>query len=90
MGDVKKIVESAAIFCHEGGDRGEWVIHTKTGGRIVNVETKRKLPLRRIGNTYFMDAWVRVPDKSKSKDREQMEVDNISSKKPGFSRPSTP
>ena len=54
------------------------------------METKRKIPFRRVVNTYFMDAWVRVPAKSKGNDKDKMEVDNISDKKPGFSRPSKP
>ena len=49
--------------------KGQWVIHTKSGGRIVNVETKRKIPFRRVGNSYFMDARVRVPDRNKDKDK---------------------
>ena len=44
-------------------------IHTKTGGWIVNVETERKIRFKRIGNTYFMDAWVRVPDRGKDKSK---------------------
>ena len=87
---VKKILKSTAITCDDGGDRGHWVIHTKTGGWIVNVETKRKIPFRPFDNTYFMDAWVQVPDKSNSKDKDKTEVDNVSTKKPCFSRPSTP
>ena len=71
-GAVKKILKSLAITCDEGGERGRWVIHTKTGGWIVNVETKRKIPLRRSGNTYFMDAWVRVPDKGKDKSKDKI------------------
>ena len=66
------------------------VIHTKTGGWIINVETKRKIPFRRVGNTYFMDAWVGVPDKDKGKDEDKMEVDHINNEMPGFSRPSKP
>ena len=89
-GAVKNILESTAITCDEGGDRGQWVIHTKTGGWIVNVETKRKIPFRQVGNTYFLDAWVRVPDRSKSRDKDNMEFDNVSSKKPGFCQPSNP
>ena len=89
-GAVKKILKSTAITCDEGGDRSQWVIHTKTCGRIVNVEAKRKIPFRRVGNTYFMNVCVRVPDKNRSKDKDKMEVDNVSSKNPGFSRPSTP
>ena len=57
-GAAKKILKSTAITCDEGGDKGQWVIHTKTAGRIVNVETRRKIPFRRVGNTYFMYAWV--------------------------------
>ena len=56
-GVVKKIRKSTAITCDEGGEKGQWVIHTKSGGWIVNVETKRKIPFRRMGNTYFMDPW---------------------------------
>ena len=89
-GHVRKILKSTAIASDEGGDRGQCVIHTKTGGWIVNEETRMKIPFIRVGNTYFMDAWVRVPDKSKGRDKDKMEVDNVSSKKPGFSRPSTP
>ena len=66
------------------------MIHTKTGGWIVNVEIKRKIPFRRAGNTCFMDAWVRVSDKNKGKDKDNMEVDNVIIKKPGFIRPSKP
>ena len=53
----------------------------------MNVETKRKIPFRRVGNTYFMDAWVRVPQKDKNKGIEDMEVDMINTKKPAFTRP---
>ena len=83
-GAVKKILKSTAITCDEGGEKGQWVIHTKSGGWIVNVETKHKIPFRRVGNTYFMDAWVRVPGKNKDKGKDNMEVDMIKSKKPVF------
>ena len=66
------------------------MIHTKTSGWIVNMETRRKIPFRRVGNTYFMDAWVKLPDKNKSKDRDKIDIGNVSSKKSGFSRPSDP
>ena len=72
-GAVKKILKSTAIMCDEGGEKGQWVIHTKSGGWIVNVETKRKIPFRRVGNTYFMDVWVRVPRKGKDKGKDRME-----------------
>ena len=81
---VKHILKSTAITCDEGGEKGQWVIHTKSGGWIVNVETKHKIPFLRVGNTYFMDAWVRVPGKSKDKGKDNMEVDMIKSKKPVF------
>ena len=60
------------------------MIHTKSGGWILNVETKRKNPVRRVGNTYFMDAWVRVSDKGKDKCKDRMEVDGVNAKKAGI------
>ena len=83
-GAVKKILKSTAITCDEGGEKGQWVIHTKSGGWIVNVETKHKIPFRRVGNTYFMDAWVRVPGKDKDKGKNNMDVDMVKSHKPVF------
>ena len=89
-GAVNKILKSTATTCDEGGDRGQWVIHTKTGGWIVNVETRKKIPFKRVGNTYYMDAWVKLSDKNKSKDKDNMDIDNIGSKQSGFIRPSDP
>ena len=66
------------------------MIHTKTGGWIINMETRRKIPFRRVGNTYYMDAWAKLPDKNKCKDKDKMDIDNIGSKKSGFIRPSDP
>ena len=57
--------------------QGQWVIHTKTGCWIVNVGTTMNIPFRRIGNTYFMGAWVRVPDRGKDKSKDKMEVDSV-------------
>ena len=53
----------------------------------MNIETKRKIPFRRVGNNYFMGAWVRVPEKGKDKGKDKMEVDLINTKKPVFIRP---
>ncbi len=53
----------------------------------MNVETKRKIPFRRVGYTYFMDVWVRVPEKGKDKGKDKMEVDSINTNKPRFSWP---
>ena len=66
------------------------MIRTKTGGWIINVETRMKIPLRRVGKTCFMDACVKLPDKSKRKDKDNMDIDNINSKKSSFCRPSDP
>ena len=86
-GAVKKISESTAITCDEGGEKGQWVIHTMFGGWIVNVETNCKIPFRRVGNAYFMDARVRVPDKGKDKSKDRMEVDGVNTRSVGFTRP---
>ena len=86
-GAVKKILKSTAITCDEGGEKGQCEIHTNSDRWIVNVETKREIPFRRVGNTYFMDAWVRVPDKGKGKSKDRMEVDGVNQKSEGFTRP---
>ena len=84
---MKKIRKSTAITCDEGGEKGQWVIHTKSGGWIVNVETKRKIPFRRVGNTYFMDARVRVFHKGKDTSKDRMEVDGVNTGLAGFTWP---
>ena len=66
------------------------MIHTKTGGWIANVETSLKIPFRRVSNTFYMDAWVKLPDKNKSNDKGTMDIDNVGSKKSGFIRLSGP
>ena len=83
-GAVKKFLKSTRVTCDEGGEKAQWVFHTKSGGRIVNVETKRNILFRRVGNTYFMDALVRVPDKGKDKSKDRMEVNGVNMKKAGF------
>ena len=72
--DVKKILQSVAEACDEGA-KGRWVIHTRTGGWIVDLATRQKLPFDREGNSYSYKVWVRVPD-----------TDGDASS-PGFSRP---
>ena len=37
-----------------------------------------------------MDAWVKLPDKNKSKDKDKIDIDSIGSKKSGFIQPSDP
>ena len=59
--DVKKTLQSVAEACDEG-DRGRWVIHTPSGGWIVDLATRRKIPFDREGNSYSYKVWVRVPD----------------------------
>ena len=57
-GDVGKMLKSTATTC----DEDNWVIFTKTGGWIVDTNTKEKIHFERSGNNYFMDLWVKVPD----------------------------
>ena len=61
--DVKKILQSVAEACDEGA-KGRWVIHTQTGGWIVDLATRQKLPFEREGNNYSYKVWVKVPDGS--------------------------
>ena len=88
-GAVKKALKSTAVTCDEG-TKGQWVIHTKTGGWIVNCETRQKIPFKRSGNTYYLDAWVRVPKKKKASSSSRMDVDQVGRKASGFTRPSKP
>ena len=59
-GNVKKALKSTATTC----DEDKWVIHTKTGGWIVDVKTRKRIPMQREGNNYVVDVWVPVPEKS--------------------------
>ena len=53
----------------------------------MTVETKRNILSRRVGNTYFMDAQVRVPDTGKDKGKNIMEVDGVNTRSVGFTWP---
>ena len=59
-GKVKKALKSTASTC----DDNKWVIHTKAGGWIIDVASKRKIAMRREGNSYVVDVWLRVPKSS--------------------------
>ena len=54
---VNKMLASIGQICDKGND----VVFRKDGGDIINIETKRKTPFRRLGNVYVMDAWIRNP-----------------------------
>ena len=56
-GKVKKALKSTATTC----DEKKWVIHTEAGGWIIDVASKRRIPLQRVGNSYIVDVWVKVP-----------------------------
>ena len=56
-GKVKKALKSTASTC----DEDKWVIHTKTGGWIVDVATKKKIGMKREGNSYVVDVWMKAP-----------------------------
>ena len=56
-GKVKKALKSTATTC----DDDNWVIHTKAGGWIVNASSKKRIPMRREGNSYIVDVWMKVP-----------------------------
>ena len=79
-GGVKKALKSTAIPCDDGD--GHWVIHTARGGWIVNVKTRQKIAFTRLGNSYFLDVWIRVPIKKSN----AMEVDEVAQS--GFTQPS--
>ena len=55
-GKVKKALKSTASTC----DDGKWVIHTKSGGWIVDVATKKRIGMKREGNSYAVDVWMKA------------------------------
>ena len=79
-GDVRKILKSTATTC----DEDKWMIFTKTGGWIVDLKTRKRIPFNRVGNTYAMDAWVRVL----KEDESGWNTVNKRGKSSGFTRPS--
>ena len=81
-GDVGKVLKSTATTC----DEGNWVIFHKTGGWIVDVNTKKRTYFNRTGNTYAMDLWIRTPE---DKEMNEQEVMNIQKESLHFSRQST-
>ena len=87
-GAVKKTL--TAITCDEGGEECQWVIHAKTGGWIVNCKTRKKIPFKRQGNTYHLDAWVQIPDTKRSRESNSMDVDQVKAQQTGSTRPSHP
>ena len=61
----------------------------------MSCATKKKIIFKRQGNTYYIDAWVQVPDKAKKPGKNDMDVDHILEEKSyrevvrtGFTRPS--
>ena len=59
-GKVKKALKSTASTC----DDNSWVIHTMSGGWIIDVASKRRIAMRREGNSYIVDVSMRVPKAS--------------------------
>ena len=60
------------------------------GGWIVNCKTKKKISFKRQGSTYYLDAWVQIPDTKKNRESNSMDVDQVKTKQTGFTRPSHP
>ena len=58
FGAVKKILKTTAITFDEGVEKCQLVIHTKTGGWIINCKTKTKIPFERVRNTNLCNMFV--------------------------------
>ena len=78
--DVKKALKSTACTC----DDGNWVVHTKNGGWIIDTKTREKTPMIREGNNYVVYVWVWVP----RQDEEGWTTVQKGKKNEGFARQS--
>ena len=54
-GKVKTALKSTASTCDDD---------TKSGGWIIAVANKRRIPMRREGNSYIVDVWMKVPERT--------------------------
>ena len=83
VADVNKILACIAMGCDGGND----VLFRKNGGIVIpegdlKVVIRRGSPvtnIRRKGNTYVRDAWVKKGQVAKKKSDSAMEVDETSS-----------
>jgi len=59
--DVSRPLNSVSEICDAGGSDGQYVVFSKYGGVIMNLETGRKTPFSRVDGIYELGLWVKPP-----------------------------
>jgi len=59
--DVSRPLNSVSEICDAGGDDGQYVVFSKNGGVIMNLETGRRTPFSRVDGIYELGLWVKPP-----------------------------
>ena len=59
--DVSKPLNSISEICDGGGPEGQFVLFSKWGGLILNLESGRRMSFDRQGGIYTMGMWVKPP-----------------------------
>ena len=57
--DVTRPLNSISEMCDAGGEDGQYVIFSKWGGVVLNLETGRRIPFQREEGIYTLNVWVK-------------------------------
>ena len=64
--DVTRPLNSITEICDAGGEDGQYVIFSKYGGAVINLDHGRQTPFDREDDIYCMDLWVKPKQKATS------------------------
>ena len=59
--DVSRPLNAVSEICDAGGEDGQYVVFSKYGGMIMNLETGRRTPFERADGIYELGMWVKPP-----------------------------
>jgi hypothetical protein len=64
--DVSRPLNSVSEICDAGGEDGQYVIFSRYGGVIMNLQTGRKTPFSRVDGIYELGLWVKPPPREEA------------------------
>ena len=64
--DVSRPLNSVSEICDAGGGDGQYVVFSKYGGVIMNLNTGRRTAFDRVDGIYELGLWVRPPSQEAS------------------------
>jgi hypothetical protein len=62
--EVSRPLNAVSEICDAGGVDGQYVVFSKYGGMIMNLETGRRTPFERVEGIYELGIWVKPPESS--------------------------